>query len=211
MATIEDFPSDDALLWYLAGVFDGEGCVTASIGKNGRAAIHCKVAMTDLETVKLFQDRFPSYVLSEKPRCEKYSTLYRWAVSGKPSLTFLRAMSTRCGLKRPAILLAIQYFEGLTHGSVSQALKQERLELLIGIRSKITRTNAKPIPEENIVTYLNREAVGHPRVVFDGNGTLFKSRTEAAKHYGTTPQCISSAITHGSVCCGTKWYNEAPL
>lgn len=27
----EDFPSDDALLWYLAGVFDGEGCVTASI------------------------------------------------------------------------------------------------------------------------------------------------------------------------------------
>lgn len=38
MATSEDFPSDDALLWYLAGVFDGEGCVTASISKAGGAS-----------------------------------------------------------------------------------------------------------------------------------------------------------------------------
>lgn len=206
MATIEDFPSDDALLWYLAGVFDGEGCVTASIAKNGRASIFCRVAMTDLATVKLFQDRFPSYVLKEKPKCERYSTLYRWAVAGKPALPFLREMSTRCGLKRPAIVLAIEYFEGLVGRRISQEVKLERLRLLVAIRSTITRANTKPIPHENIQTYLNRESVGQPRAVFDGHGNKFDSRTEAAKHYGTTSQCISSAITHNSICCETTWH-----
>jgi hypothetical protein len=205
--TTDDFPNDDALLWYLAGIFDGEGCVTASISKIGRGAIECKVAMTDLATVQLFQDRFPSYILSEKPKTERYSTLYRWAVAGRPALPFLREMATRCGLKRKAIIPAIEYFESINGRRTSHEVKLRRLKLLVDIRSSITRSNSKPIPQENIDAYLAREFSGCPRPVIDGKGNRFNSRTEAAEYYGTTSQCISSAITHGSICRGTSWHD----
>lgn len=162
--------------------------------------------MTDLATVQLFQDRFPGFILSEKPKTERFNTLYRWAVSGKRSLPFLRVMVTRCHLKRPAILLAIEYVESLVLNKLSTEEKLRRVNLLVGIRSTIARSNAKPIPQENIETYLKREGKGNPRPVFDGRGNKFESRTAAANMHGTTSQCISSAITHNSICCGTTWH-----
>jgi hypothetical protein len=106
--------SDPFLDAYLAGIFDGEGCVTICMmgGKARRQPMHalnCIVAMTCREIPYLLQDRFGGNVLAEKVRGANRQPSWRWRTHGWHAVDFLRDVLPYLRVKRKQAELAIEF------------------------------------------------------------------------------------------------------
>jgi len=123
------------LLSYLAGVFDGEGCV--AIGKSPpiqdgwspQYRVQLRVAMTDGVIPLLFQNVFGGGLTKRKLHISKKQQ-FTWEMTGHRCLVVLKELLPYSLIKRPQMEVAIHFLENTsTAGQGPRRLTDEELAL----------------------------------------------------------------------------------
>ena len=109
----------DLSLAYLAGVFDGEGCISFSLREQASAKSKSPnlqtivaVQMSDCATVSLFHERWPGVFgkVSRKRFPSHWKTQWRWVLMADDIVPFLSEIRPYLRLKRPQAELALRYY-----------------------------------------------------------------------------------------------------
>jgi hypothetical protein len=123
------------LLSYLAGVFDGEGCV--AIGKtpprrdgwSHQYRVQLRVAMTDGVVPLLFQNVFGGGLTKHEIR-ESRKQQFTWEMTGHRCLAVLKELLPYSLIKRPQIEVAIHFLDHTSKaGQGPRHLSDEELAL----------------------------------------------------------------------------------
>ena len=102
-------------LAYMAGLFDGEGCIhIARIHtqkRNLTFQLVCKVSMYSLPTLEIFKVSFGGSIRRESSdeKHNKYGLLHSWAIWGKNSTSFLGQLMPYLRIKKAEANLAIEF------------------------------------------------------------------------------------------------------
>lgn len=196
MATFED--------GYIAGILDGEGCVSGGIDKAGTITIHVAVVMLDLLPVKMLYDKFGGTFRSDNRSCSK-RLVHTWRVSNGKSVEALEFIINNCAIKHraanPALVIAKAMHDTPSGPALPKLEKERRLNLLLELREIVGR---KKLSQERVDNYLIERTNGAIQVI-DENGRIFKSQSEAAKAVDRTQSAIYYSIKNGHKCAGLNW------
>jgi len=128
------YRSTDRELCYLAGLFDGEGCVTIGLAK-GKARrqpmhiLHCALSMTDEPAVKTYYDRFGGQFDGPIHRPDRQPQ-WRWRVCANDALKFLLVMKPYLRVKAPQTSIGIEFQQDKPRSGVTTKAELERRESL---------------------------------------------------------------------------------
>ena len=199
--------ADDVTLSYLAGVFDGEGCVSVSIQKKNTCLLSVSVVMTDRQAVDLFFEVFGGSfkIRNDNTKKGKSKTVYTWKIYNAESAGALGVFSKYCRVKKEVskkgLELALKFSAGKAGPSCSIEEKRERLALMVDIKALVGRSK---LDEDKVESFLTQRNNGAKSVVTD-TGMSFKSQSEAARFLGVHTTAINSAVIKGHKCCGMNW------
>ena len=88
---------------YLAGLFDGEGCVRLSRGGKNRRyhQLYCRICNTNPEPLKLCQKLFGGSVLPHgKKMRQNHRISWHWYISSRKAESFLKAIQPYVIIKK---------------------------------------------------------------------------------------------------------------
>jgi hypothetical protein len=114
-------------LCYLAGYFDGEGCVSFPNAKSIRVSINS----ADRESLALFHELYGGHFNTRDPQPGERRQIFRWEASGLRAQKFLIDVLPYLKAKRDVALLGLVPTFGIKGQRVSE---EEKL-----LRSKIQR------------------------------------------------------------------------
>ena len=130
----------DLGLAYLAGFFDGEGCVY--IGTNG--GINCRIVNTGLPVLKAFKFIFGGSILNRKQKVNKQQ--FVWSVYGEEAELFMEHMLRFSIEKLPQLqtalmwLIARKELQAINQGYCKGKKKhKDKEDTLSNFRSKLSR------------------------------------------------------------------------
>lgn len=87
---------------YLAGLFDGEGCISVNTHKKtGYGSLQCLMTMTNQYLINLLQLQFGGSVNKLKRRKETWRDQYLWCIHAKTAVDFLELLMPYLKIKRP--------------------------------------------------------------------------------------------------------------
>ena len=108
---------------YIAGYFDGEGCVTIQLSKKGKCySIQVSITSIDFEPLNTIHQIFNGTLiyLKKSEKCKNWQNIWRWQVVSGDAYNFLITIQPYCILKKKQVDLAIEFQEYL------QATKNNR-------------------------------------------------------------------------------------
>lgn len=88
-------------LYWIAGIFEGEGCLSVGNSKRGVGSINAAVGMTDKDIVDRFENLCPG-LRYERRQDSNWKTLYIWQVNGKNAYEFIKMIYPLLGKRRQA-------------------------------------------------------------------------------------------------------------
>ena len=111
IACVKEDHLDTDLLRYLAGYFDGEGCVTVLRNRGNRPGLRICIVSADKNVLELFSRTFNERAYDVTKTHIRSTNLkkriYRWSVSGPRALPILRALEPYLVAKRKQAILAL--------------------------------------------------------------------------------------------------------
>lgn len=123
---------EEAQKAYLAGLIDGEGCISAFKNK-GRKSINpeFRIAMTQRAPIDLFSEYFGGNVSTHIPKEVKHKICYAYHTTGKKTHDILKLVTPYLKVKKSQAKMAMEIY------NLKQAdmVNHERIEsLFTGIR-----------------------------------------------------------------------------
>lgn len=117
MATL---PTRENELYYLAGIFDGEGCITIfKVRCNNRKSSHkygvrCRVGMSSPMAVSRFHTVFGGYIVHEEHKNDPHKRdMWVWDISHTGAYEFLNTIAPYLILKKGEAELGIKFRESV--------------------------------------------------------------------------------------------------
>ncbi len=110
-------------LAYMAGLFDGEGCIhIARIHTQKRSLtfqLNCKVSMNNSSVLETYREYFGGSVRNEKQdeKHNKSGSLHSWAIFGSKAVVFLTALMPYLRIKKGQAKLAIEFQSAKRQGA----------------------------------------------------------------------------------------------
>ena len=103
----------DIALAYMAGFFDGEGCVNfTQSGKHKTWIIRVMVRNTDFDIIKKIHETFGGRIqVTHQKNKPAWKTSYCWRVDGAQAIFFLRLIDPFVFIKKDQILIAMFWDE----------------------------------------------------------------------------------------------------
>jgi hypothetical protein len=119
---------------YVAGFFDGEGCITIKTEKGTPSSLSTGISQKDIKPLKRIKEIFGGSIYYHKP-----NDMYQWRANNDLSYWFLLAILPYLIVKKEQALLAIEYQhlrdkQGSKHRLTEQELS-DRLEISFQITS----------------------------------------------------------------------------
>lgn len=98
---------------YVAGFFDGEGCVCISLrrGGAGQAYLRCQITNTNKSILQEIQDDYGGTITKFKPRSKKCKMRYNVTWQGPKAMRFLGRIAEHVVLKKKQVCLALDFCE----------------------------------------------------------------------------------------------------
>ena len=99
---------------YLAGFFDGEGCITTfrnHVKRHPGEFSYClkmNVSNTNLEVLKIFEAAFGGGIFTKKPK-EGFKQAYVWQINGVAAKEVLKQLLPHLVVKKAEAELALQF------------------------------------------------------------------------------------------------------
>lgn len=95
---------------YLAGFFDGEGCVLFHyLKRNQRIRPEVEVAQTKLPILMEFQKRFGGSVIGPQQNNSRSKPYWRWIALSEVCMSFLRKIEKHVTVRHPQVKLMLEY------------------------------------------------------------------------------------------------------
>ena len=160
-----------ASLEYLAGFFDGEGCITLCNGGR-KYNLKCICANTVKESVELFQERFGGRIHPQRRPAGKahYKMCWKWVADSRIGESFLKEILPYLRIKRKVAELALEFMRlplkpkgRLKNGDSRLLVKEEIQKQREHIVSRLRVLNFRGIPR--VITGSNPIAEILPLVV----------------------------------------------
>lgn len=192
---------------YLAGLFDGEGCVSMHLAKAGYVSVQVKVSMCDRAPVAALFARFGGSMSDGKQITKTGRQIYTWAAFNAESVEALQVFSRLCLVKNLVAAAALPTAENMasnpTRGVLSQAEKKARVEAA----QVIARIN-KPVGKrlvldsDSIEAYMTPKRMGGGKRVRLSDGRIFDTTMAAATALGVSISAVSLAKRKGTRTAG---------
>jgi hypothetical protein len=192
---------------YLAGLFDGEGCVSMHLAKAGYVSVHVKVSMCDRAPVAALFARFGGSMSDGQQITKTGRHVYTWSVFNAECVEALRVFSRLCLVKNAVAVAALPTAENMasnpTRGVLSQAEKKARIEAA----QVIARIN-KPVGKRRILdgdlveVYMAPKRMGGGKRVRLSDGRIFDTTMAAATALGVSISAVSLAKRKGTRTAG---------
>ena len=100
---------------YVAGFFDGEGCVNISADRNNKPFIRILIVNTDNDVLEQFKEKWGGNITHNKRHKENWKRSYTWRLSHQKAINFLKDLEPHLIVKKKQTNLAISFYE-LTPG-----------------------------------------------------------------------------------------------
>lgn len=118
----------DAESAYLAGFFDGEGCVTLDEDKRGYFKFALILDNTHLTPLMLLREVFGGTIRTKVPDNPNHNVFYKWRIHDRKARRALGFMFPFLRIKRPHAELAFEYAETLCRrGGTDRLSEQQRV------------------------------------------------------------------------------------
>lgn len=126
--------SPESLAW-IAGFFDGEGCVgTLKPYQDSRARlVRVTIAQTVREPLDDLVPLFGGSVCTQKRGNERYKTLYQWKISAKKAEVFLRAIQPYVRVKAAQLKKALEIRDLINNRSNNGGVGPEPVDRFVRI------------------------------------------------------------------------------
>jgi hypothetical protein len=193
--------------FYLAGVFDGEGCVSMSLAKKGYITVAVKVSMCDREPVVAFVNRFGGMFSDGKQKSKTGRHIYTWTVFNADAVEALEVISQLCLVKNvvanAALPTALNMASNPTRGVLSQIEKEARIvaaKIIAGINKPVGARRI--LDEDSVESYMLPKKMGGGKAVKLSDGRTFTTEQDAAKALGVSISAISYAKRKSTKTCG---------
>lgn len=103
-------------LFYLAGIFDGEGCISVTKGQDHKSinphySVVVALGLTHEYIPQLLRFHFGGSVYKMKPKYLGCKPAWKWQISSSNALSFLKIIAPYLRLKRAEAELAIRFQE----------------------------------------------------------------------------------------------------
>lgn len=192
---------------YLAGLFDGEGCVAVHLAKANYISVIVKVTMCDRAPILELFKRFGGEFQDGKAKTKTGRYIYSWTIHNADAVEALELFSAQCLVKSTVAAAALPIARGMlnnpTRGVLSQEEKQARVEAAKLISSINKPVGARRIFDEAAVAaYMTPKNIGGGKKVKLSDGRVFNSLSEAASALGVTISAISYAKCKGTKTAG---------
>lgn len=102
----------NASIEYIAGFFDGEGCIRATVAKDGKNAsgLHVFITNTYFPILSMFEQKFGGTTSLRNNSNPKHKATYQWRMSSRKEIkNFLEQVEPYLIEKREQALLALEY------------------------------------------------------------------------------------------------------
>src|SRR5919109_3230595 len=123
---------------YLAGLFDGEGCVAVY---RSRDSMSLRVMMnnTDPRPIRLIAQRFGGHIRCDTARASRFGTkpMWSWNATGHGALVFLEAIAPFVVIKREQVGLALRFPMSSNRARSGLTNKQRSYRLQMALRLKV--------------------------------------------------------------------------
>ena len=119
-------------LAYMAGLFDGEGCISLARHSSGRYYnVACYIVMTNEYILQLFCFRFGGRVSRKynRPMNPKHQPYWRWSISSRQAYHFLKTIYPYLIIKKPQAEVAFKFIEEHTYHTGSYKLTDKQIAL----------------------------------------------------------------------------------
>lgn len=128
---------------YLAGLFDGEGCVSVQWG-SGTPRIYAVVDMSHKSTVQWLHKSFGGSFSEQTPRNPKHAIHWNWSIGGSKAAEFFEMILPFARVKRHQIEIGLAFAKHLAENSKSRLpitdcdllIRHKLAELLTSAREK---------------------------------------------------------------------------
>lgn len=191
----------------MAGLFDGEGCVSMSLSKSGYMAVTVKVSMCDRAPVAALFERFGGDFSDGKQKTPHGRFIFSWSVYNGEAVDALKVFSEQCLVKNvvalAALPCALNMYANKTRGVLSQEEKIARIAA-----AKIIAKINKPVgpqrvlDESAVMEYLRPKTMGGGKKVQLSDGRKFASVSAAAQALGVSISAVSLAKRKGTKTMG---------
>ena len=192
---------------YLAGLFDGEGCVSMHLAKAGYVSVQAKVSMCDRAPVAALFERFGGIMADGQQQTKTGRSVFTWSVFNAECVEALRVFSKLCLVKNVVAAAALPTAENMaanpTRGILSQAEKGARVEAA----QLIARIN-KPVGSRRVLdaaavdAYMRPKRMGGGKRVRLSDGRIFDTTQSAADALGVSISAVSLAKRKGTRTAG---------
>jgi hypothetical protein len=193
--------------FYLAGVFDGEGCVSMSLAKKGYITVSVKVSMCDREPIAAFLARFGGTFSDGKQKSKTGRHIYTWTVFNADAVEALKVIAKLCLVKNivasAALPTALNMASNPTRGVLSQIEKESRIlaaRVIAGINKPVGARRILDL--DSVECYMRPKKMGGGKAVKLSDGRTFTTEQEAAKALGVSIAAISYAKRRNTRTCG---------
>lgn len=106
---------DEVTKAYLAGIVDGEGCITISKNGQGVPYLRFQLQMTDLEAIELISSVAGSKIYNIPTSNPKHKDLYKTIILGKKCQEFINIILPYLRIKRKQAEMALEFPIGTRH------------------------------------------------------------------------------------------------
>jgi len=192
---------------YLAGLFDGEGCVSMHLAKAGYISVQVKVSMCDRAPVAVLFERFGGQLSDGRQLTRTGRQVYTWAVFNADCVEALEVFSKLCLVKNTVAAAALPTAQAMaenpTRGVLSQAEKFARVEAAQFI-AKINKPvgTRRVLSTESVDAYMSPKRMGGGKRVRLSDGRVFETTLAAAEALGVSISAVSLAKRKGTRTAG---------
>jgi hypothetical protein len=192
---------------YLAGLFDGEGCVSMSLAKAGYMSVTVKVAMCDRAPVEALYARFGGEFVDGKQQTKTGRKVYSWSVYNGDAVEALQIFSSQCLVKNVVASAALPCATAMANNPTRGVLSQEEKRARIAAATVIANIN-KPVgfrrilDPDAVAKYLQPKTMGGGKKVRLSDGRVFSSVSAAAHALGVSISAVSLAKRKGTKTAG---------
>jgi hypothetical protein len=192
---------------YLAGLFDGEGCVSVHLAKAGYITVLAKVTMCDRAPVEACYQRFGGAFQDGITKTYTGRYIYSWTVFNADAVEALEVFSNLCLVKnkvaKAALPIAQSMLNNPTRGVLTQAEKAARIEAakFIALINKPVGTQ-RALDQKSVDAYMAPKRMGGGKKIKLSDGRVFDTISDAAKAIGVTVSAVSYAKNKGTKTAG---------
>lgn len=136
---------EETLKAYLAGIVDGEACITCGNHASASPTIIVQIGMCNEEIPKLFYDLFGGTLYPITPKNERHSPSWTWSVSGNGIKPLLQTIQPFVRVKKRSVELALQYASLLRTNRDARSLSDKDILIRYILAAEIVKLTAKRV------------------------------------------------------------------